>query len=304
MTGAFTCEMDLKRLTELISSLWNALLGTGSNPGDASKLLKNEAGQLAWEISEQLGPKTKEEGNENVVKDAKRVFFPIPPAVAKPFEEKQGSRPDFLWLFATKQGPGMLVGASTEDILGNSQDLRDVFYKANRKRGSAWHDLGDVTHETPDSTGRMRKHRQAWRGRQHAVKINRIVVTTSAFNRLIKQVQKQVGQLRGSFARTAQECAPNKRIPVWVKNQIQNCIGNGKSIFEPTGLNHPTQPFIAFGSRAKGVESNPYIAKRIHGAVVTRQAIIANKLGKVLSGYRMNLETGQLFKSQVKEGQE
>ncbi len=296
--------MDLKRLTELIGSLHGALLGTGGQPGDAAKLLKNEAGQLAWEFSEQLGPRTKEEGNENVVKDAKRVFFPIPPEVAKPFADKQGSRPDFLWLFATKQGPGMLVGASTEDILGNSNDLRDVFYRANRKRGATWQDLGDVTHETPDSNGRMRQHRQAWRGRQHAVKINRVVVTTFAFNRLLKQVQAQVGQLRASFGRTAQECAPSKRIPGWVKNQIENCIGNGKSIFEPEGLSHPTSPFIAFGSRAKGVESNPYIARKIHAAVVRRQHVIADKLGKVLSGYKYNLATGQVFKSQVKPGGE
>lgn len=303
MTGTISCENEVKELTRLISSLNGCLLGNGATPGDCQKLLRNEAGHLAWEISKQLGPNTKQEGDSNVMKDARRVFFPIKPGVAASFDGKQGSRPDFLWLFATKQGPGQLVGAATEDILGDSAgDLRGVFYGANRKRGAAWQDLGELSHQSPDSKGRMRPHYRSWRGRQHAVKINRIVVTTNAFNRLVKSVKAHVGELRASFARAAMDCLSKKPIPSWVRKQIDATKANGKSIFNDAGLKHQTAPFIEFGSRAKGVTSNPFIAEKIKGAVETRRHVVFAKVKKMLDGYKYNLATGQVFKPQIREG--
>ena len=300
MNGAITCEYDVRQLSQLMGSLKAAVMGNGATTGDCQDMLRTEAGLLAWDISEQLGPKTLEEGKRGITKDAKMVFFPVRNSIDW-FEgtHKEGPHADFKWLFATKRGPGMLIGADAADILANADagTLTKLFYEADRKRGAAWQDLGNFSHTATDSTGRQRPQpKRLAHSNQHAIKINRKVISESNFALVVREVSKKLGQLRASFAATTVALGLKKRVPEWVMRQVSAVRGNGKSIFNAAGLNHPTEPFIEFGSRAAGVVNNPYIADKIHRAIETRRFAIAAKLRKVINGYTYQFKTGQCFK--------
>ncbi|MDE2102227.1 MAG: hypothetical protein KGL39_33585, partial [Patescibacteria group bacterium] len=236
-------------------------MGTGANDGQCKNMLKTEAGLLAWEISIQLGPKTLPEGKKSIEKDVASVFLPL--TAHEPFEgDRQGHSSDFTWLFAYgggktnfSQAPSFLVGAKTEDVrlYADNKEMENLFFTRSRKRGSVWHDLGSFSHSAPDKSGRMRPHFKRWRGMQHAIQINRVVVSKSAYQTLVRNVEARLGQLRASFAATSEALGLRKRIPTWVQKQIAKVKENGKHIFNDAGLNHPTEPFIEFGSRAKGV---------------------------------------------------
>lgn len=296
MTGAITFSQDATRLTQQVSTLKAWLMGTGATDGQCKDMLKTEAGLLAWEISEQLGPRTLPEGKEKVEKDVSRVFFPLSDKVPFFTGRKTGTQADFQWLFAYGGGggkPSFLVGADSADIIGDrSADLRKILYDpAKQNRGERWRDLGERTINTRG----LRERHKPWRGAQHAIKINRVVVSTAAYKRLIKSIQDALGQLRASFARTAEALNARKRIPAWITKQIGETVWNGKSIFNDAGLNHPTEPFIEFGSRAKGVESNPVIVEKIHAAFRARSFILQKKIKDLARGARYVWDTGQTY---------
>ena len=308
MNGAVTCEYDVRQLSQLMGSLKAAVMGNGATTGDCQDMLKTEAGLLAWDISEQLGPKTLAQGQAGITKDAKKVFFPVRNSIDW-FEgtHKEGPHEDFKWLFATKRGPGMLIGANAEDILANADagTLTKMFYEADRKRGAIWQDMGYYSHHAADSTGRKRPHfRRMKNSAQHAVRINRVVISESNFALLVKEVSKKLGQLRATFAATTVALGLKKRVPEWVMRQVAAVRGNGKSIFNDAGLRHPTEPFIEFGSRAAGVVNNPYIADKIHRGIEKSRFRIAAKLRKVINGYTYQFKTGQCYKQPAITGVE
>jgi len=301
-TGTITAEYDLSKLTQQVSTMTAYLMGAGANEGECRQMLKSEAAQLAWDISEALGPRTLEKGKTGVEKDARRVFFPMSPDVPMFGGSRSGTQGDMRWLFAYKKnGASFLVGAEPEDVLSSPGDLRDVFYGANRQRGAAWLDLGEFTHESKDSSGRMRPHYKAFRGRQHAMKLNRIVVSSAAYQRLVKVVQAHIGDLRATFARAAVDLGIKKRIPAWILKRVGAVTENGKSIFNDSGLNDPTDPWIEFGSRAKGVTSNPHIVEKIQHVIAARSKTMAKKLKDIASGAKYVFETGQVYFPKVDE---
>ena len=288
-----TAEYDVRRLTNLLSTMKGFLLGNGATPGECQDLLRVQAGLLAWEISKQVGPATLPEGRKKVERDMRNVFFPLKPSVAAPFADKQGNQSDFLWLFAYKKGDAsFLVGADTDDVLGNSGDMRAAFYKeGNRRRGPAWQDLGERIISTPGLRARFKP----WRNRQHALKLNRVVVTPQAYNNFKKTIMDKLGQLRASFAATTVALGLQKRVPAWVEKQIGPVKANGKSIFNGSAMNHPTNPSIEFGSRAIGVVSNPVVVEAIHSAVGRRMAALRAGMKKIVDGAVYNFNTGQIY---------
>ena len=297
MTGEITAEYDISRLTKSVSLLKGFLLGSGATPGECQNLLRVQAGLLAQQISKSVGPASMAAGSKKVERDMKNVFFPLKPSVAAPFADKQGNQADFLWLFAYKKGDAsFLVGAETADVLGDSGDLKKAFYEdANRRRGVAWQDLGEYSHHSPDSTGRQRPHFKRWRGRQHALKLNRVIVTPASYAAFKSKLIALLGQLRASFAATAQTLRVERAQPPFVSRQINAVRENGKNIFNGAAMNHPTNPVIEFGSRAKGVVSNPIVVEAIKSAVGYRTKIIALNLMKILKGAKFNFETGATY---------
>lgn len=266
---------ELKGLGEMISALHGALFANGEN-GDIHRVLKTEAGQLAWRISEQLGPRTKEAATGKITRDVKQ-FLTDRPAYSNLDEGQQySSTADFTWIEA---GPNFLAGINDEDNqTGASGADALAMFRAGQQLGGR---------------GKAYEHMGA-RGKQHVLRLNRTRVSKSALRYVVRSIEQKVGTLRASFAFTAAQLIPSKRIPAWLAKLFPS-RANGRALFNEAGLNHPTEPFIEFGSTAKGVESNPDIAEHIRAAVKNSQYIMAEKLKKVIAGYAYDWNTGRVF---------
>lgn len=280
-TPKVTADIDLAGLTKFNSQLFGALLGTGQGgEGDVHRFIKSEAGQLAWDISNAIGPKTKNKGIAAIARDVRKVFFGITVPV---FPRPQQGQGDIQWLFASSK-MNYLVGAHREDVLpGIGQSaMKEAMKSASRERGPSWKDTG------------------VNRGKQHVILISRIVTAPAKLAALVKEQSRKVGQLRASFAYTASKLVPGKRIPGWVSAHFST-KANGRAIYNEARLAGPN-PVIEFGSTAKGVNSNPYLVQKIYGAVERRKEIVKAKINKIVKGYTYNWNTGQVFKEQVPKG--
>lgn len=271
--------VDLSRLGTKVSEFVGILLGQGYNRGDAQNALTIEAGQCAWKIAEELGPVSTAEAAKKVEKDVKG-FLNSDEGHYSVFTgpgQHHATDGSMLWLTA---GPNWLQGIALKDYqptAGISEAVK-IYYDGRKKggRGKAYEDLGR-------------------RGKQHVHRLNRTRVSGSAFEGVKETISKLFGQSKAAFARTAAELLPNKRIPGWVREKIPLVISNGKSILTD-GRASEESPFIEFGSRAKGVSSNPVIADKIQLGVASSQRTLEAKIRKVISGQTYNWNTGQVFK--------
>ena len=271
-----TIAYELEGLTQLVSGLNSALEGTHQD-GDGHRILKTEAGQLAWDISQALGPRSKEAGDKKIERDAKQFLTTRPAFSNLDAEQQESSVAGFTWLQA---GPNFLLGINDEDNqIGASGEAALGYLRAGQRtgpRGRAY---------LP--TGR--------RGKQKMFKLNRTRITRTAMRAVLKTLQGSVGILRASFAFAAVELLPNKKVPAWLERHFPS-RASGRVVFNDAGLNHPTQPYIEFGSTAAGVESNPVIANKISGKVARRKQIIADKIRKVIAGYAYDWRNGRVFR--------
>lgn len=290
-------QFDLSGLNKFNAQLLGALIGTNQGgEGDAQRFLRAETGQLAWEISRQLGPKTIAQGTKAIERDARKVFFPLAIPMSQVFTGTQKGQGEIRWLFGSSSRD-YLVGADADDVQLelNSTALAAIRRRERRDRGAIWRDIGSRKMNRFNISDRKQAH-------QHVIKIERTVVRKSSFNAYIRALKEKVGLMRASFAYTAALFVPSKPIPAWVKKHFTT-RAQGRAV-----LSYQLQgdvPNITFGSRAKGVASNPYIADKIARAIEKRKYILADKLKKIVRGYKYNWETGQVFRPQVpKEGLE
>ena len=288
MKAELKTEIDLTGLTKFNSQLFGALLGTGQGGiGDAHQFVKTEAGQLAWDISNQFGPKTKAQGDKKIDADARKVFFTLQSKSGGDVPVWTGAKAgsgDIQWLFASPNRK-YIVGADRDDVhprMGVA-GMKEISKRASRDRGPRWKDTGTK------------------RGNYRVMLINRLIVSGTSFARFVREQSKKVGLLRASFAYAASKLVTSKRIPQWISNHFGS-KALGRAIFDPDKLNHPTFPSVAFGSTAKGVVSNPYIVDKIARAVEKRKHLAASKIKKVIKGYTYDWNTGQVFKKKVPEG--
>jgi len=197
----------------------------------------------------------------------------------------------FTWLTAGRKNGSFLLGINNEDLqtrAGSDEVMK--FYRTGqtgRDRGDAYQRLG--------YRGTSKKN--GGKGRQSVLRLNRIKVSKSSFNAVRRMIQEKFGQAKASFARTASILLPAKPIPGWIRKQFDAVVANGKTIFDDSQLAHPTNPSITFGSRAKGVQSNPGMARIINSAVEHRKYIITSTINKVFSDYTYNWKTGQVFRT-------
>jgi hypothetical protein len=291
-------EYDISKLTTQISGMNAALLGAGATDGDLQNLLRVETGQLHADIAKSLGPKTKAAADERVLKDVKGVFFPIFPEVNLFGGAQRGSSADFQWLFASKKGPGWLLGADSEDVMPglDGGSMAEIYSRANHKRGAAWRDMGEHSHVTMDAKGKLRQHYKAARTGQHAIKMNRIVVKKHAFDALVKTIQNKSGELRAAFYAVARHYAPKVVVPGWIASKMETALAKGKASYRDMLTPDNPQAFIESTFKAPGLESNPRLQRKIQGAMDKRAKIVFTKLKQVISGYKYNFETGQAFK--------
>jgi hypothetical protein len=286
-TPAITTEYDITGLNYTLGELLGVL------DVDKKTVLRAEAGQWAGQIAAQLGPRTEATGKKSVKASFKRNYFPLKPRV----DFYQGSRAgkgDIQWLFSTNKKIIALVGADPENIkLGMSASaLRKLPFKPTTKR--AWEDLGTVTGFEKDKKGRLRPVTTKFNGSQRAYRLNRLIVDWSAYQSMMTRAIASIGKLRATFAYTASKLLGTQQ-PPFITRHFPGMV-NGRAIFDESKLNHPTNPSITFGSRAKGVISNNRIADVIESSAKKRAEVISAKVKKILSGYAYDLKTGATFK--------
>lgn len=285
-------EIDMTGLNNFNSQLLGVLIGTGQG-GDATMLVRTEAGQLANEIQGMLGPKTKSKADVGI-KNNVQTFL------NSDWSERSGrkkystftsesqtesSHTGFRWLTA---GPNWVLGIKDEDYqMEMSADVALKNYmkdKSQRSRGKAYIELGT-------RSAKQGKH-------QHLLMLNRTRVTKSTFAGVVKAISQKVGQSRAAFAYAATQLLPGKSYPSWISKHFPGV--DGKAIFvDSKSAEFPT---VTIGSRAKGVNSNPYIVDKIARAVEARKRIMASKIKNILKGYSYNWKTGQTFRPQVPAG--
>ena len=282
---------DLTGLNRFVSNLFFVLHGTGQN-GDIHRFLRTEAGQLAWDISQALGPKSPASATRSLTWEMKKHLSVKPAYSNLETEQQYSSTADFTWLYA---GKNFVAGINDEDnqVRASADEAKQFLRtgQATPDRGDAWQTLGY----------RGQAKAAGGRGRQHLLRLNRVRVSASAFNAVRKTLTARIGELRASFAYTASRMIPSKPIPNWLARHFPTRV-RGKAVFNEDGLLHPLAPFIEFGSNAKGVNSNPFVVDKIARAVEKRKYLIHKKINQIVRGYTYNWNTGQVFKPEVPEG--
>ena len=284
MPSAITTSVDLSGLNYSLGEL-SAVLAV-----DGRQLVRVQAALLAADIADSLGPKNISRGNSSVLSGVKKNFFPLKSSIV-PFFGTGAGKGDIHWLFGTKKKIKALVGADPMDVRLDASAA--TMQKLRSKRGKAWVDLGEYSHTTTDSHGIARKHYTKFNQSQHAYRLDRVIVTPGAFKEFVRRGQAFVGQLKASFAYTAQQLGrPERR--QWVSRHFPTKAG-GKAVLIDATANAGI-PSITFGSKAKGVVSDPQIALVINSRVKYRAKIISESVKKVLQGYTYDFNNGRVFK--------
>ena len=112
-----TLEIDTRGLTKFVHDLSSALVGTGQGgSGALGQMLKTEAGQLAWQIGDSLGPSKKEGLKKEINSDLSKFLWtgPEPRSGRKGLNinEQSAAFPEIKWLYA---GRNYLVGIANDD---------------------------------------------------------------------------------------------------------------------------------------------------------------------------------------------
>jgi hypothetical protein len=268
MTAGLKTEYDITGLNYTLGELVG-VLGV-----DAKAVVRAEAGQWAGQIADQLGPKNLSGAVKKVERDLKRNLSFKP--VRENIKGTHQGGGEIKWLYA---GNRFVAGIQRQDditelsTMAAKQALRKS--QGEPPRGKAWLDQGN-------------------RGNQNVVILNRLRVTKSTYNAIFSGLKTRLGELRATFAFTSAKLI-GKRVPNFVSRHFPGMV-RGKAIFDESKLNHPTNPSISFGSRAKGVISNAKIGGIIESSAKYRSKLISQKVKKILSGYAYDLKTGATFK--------
>ena len=238
---------------------------------DMPAFLANEAGLMSADIARAVGPKTLEKGEiamGRVVKSQLTTY----PGYYNISEDHAG---DGNWVMA---GKTFLVRIDPKDDLINADGATALAaFRAREKSGA--------TGSARISLGR--------RGKQHCEQINRIRVSEEAAAFVRWELSKGLGKLKASFAFTASDLN-GTHFPEWVTRHFGDHVG-GRAVLEKSTLTIPEFPSIRFGSRARGVESNPKVEEKIQGVIRAREIIIGSKLSKIIKGWSFNQKTGAVF---------
>lgn len=277
--------IDFSRMQSDLRQMYSAMIGNGfGDSGDLNRVAEIEAGHLAWEISESLGPKTKDGARKYVERDLSKFLTTKPARInLSPEQQESSAYSDFRWLYA---GPSYLVGINMEDDRTDASAIEAMqFVRAGQKtapRVNAYVPLGV-------------------RGMQHIYRLNWKWVSKSAFSGAYRYIRDSlIGELRATFASAAAKLLPSKRVPSWVEEKIAQVESKGKTHFEPLAGLAPAS-YLEFGSHAPGVESNPRVQEKMQGAVDRRSYVMESKIKKLLAGYAYNYNTGQVFRPRASD---
>ena len=275
-------EYDISVLKERVSQLWGALFGRGAEPGQIEQVLKIETGQLAGRMGDAAGPTTYNSATKQVEKEMKKhlAFLPQGMNLNQPSE----SHAEFTWLYAS---PKALVGINNDDNQqGVSGEEALSLFRSGQKltpRGCTYEDFG-----------RRTKNGEPSKGFQHVVRINRVLVSKSAFKQAQRLVGEKAGQLRAACYAVAKKYVPSKRVPAWIEKKIPTVESNGKSKLQEGGMGTP-EAFIEMTIKSPGVVSNDRLAEKFQGAIKASQKSIEAKLKQLAKGAKYVWETGAVY---------
>jgi hypothetical protein len=276
---------DISKLAELVSGLNGALIGNGATPGDGERMIQTETGQLAGRIGDAVGPKTQSAANKRIDRDIKQQLTVLPRYSIFEREEQSESSAysDFTWLTAS---PYSLTGINSEDDQSSASGAAAYeMLRAGQKsvpRGNAYVHLGA-------------------RGKQAVVRLNRIRVTTAAFNFVRNKIRESTGELRASFYAVAKHYVPSKPIPGWIARKIDQAEAKGKTSHRDSGMTGGSEAFVEFAARSAGLASNPRLISKVEGAIERSRFILASKLKKLVAGYAYNFQTGAVYRPSLEE---
>ena len=277
-----TATYDISTLASRVSDMAGMLYGSGASEGEIDKMLKVETGQLAGKIANSVGPKNYPSAMKKITWEMKKHLAFLPMGSNLKSQESE-SYAEFTWLYAS---PKAVVGVNNED------DMRSA---SGEEAFSAYRSSQNLTREG------YRYVELGWRSDprrksnpQHIMRINRMVVSKSAFNYVRNQIGSTVGELRAAFFAVAKKYIPQTYMPPWVSSKIEAVKAKGKSKVAEYGMGTP-QAAIEFQIAARGIVSNEVLVSKINGAIKWSQESVRAKCQKILRGAKYLFETGQVY---------
>lgn len=295
-------KVDTRGLSQVLAEMAGIFTARGGSASMIQQFIRSEAGQLAADAANILGPKNVTKAKDKAESNVKSLLnsdFSDQAGEAKyttftRTSQMESSYPDWHWLTA---GPNFLLGVKNQDLRpdADGDEAMKIFRAAQKSgaRGKSYVRIG--THVGPKGN------------RQAVMQLNRVRVSKSAFAKVKQSIYAKFGEAKASFAATAIKLLPGKTFPAFVMDKLAAVEESGKTIFDDSGLSDAKNPSITFGSRAPGVESNPYMVDALQRAVKNREYRSAAKLEKLIKGAVYNLKTGQVYmpnRNEVSEPEE
>lgn len=230
----------------------------------ASDVTKQQAGLLLRDIVNHSGPVNLAKSQKQAVEFSKNVFNQVRPAQFA-FKRPQQGTGEMRWLAA---GPQFLLGTDA----ANFQPEMSVEQAANI--------YFEKTKANKFGPSYVRAGR---RGKQHVMKLNRIVIRRGTLRSLQKIITEGFGKLKASFAVGWDELGVKGRLPAWVKRHIQKSKSNGRG--QVIVNLKSTRPSVTIISRANGCTGEKSLAV-IKGAVRYRSAAMLKDLALYAKGIK------------------
>ena len=269
--------VEIAGLNQLIYELNDALIGYGDD-GDLRKIMREQAGLLAHEISVKLGPKTQAAGMTKLDKEIGKAFAEITVPVFPQAKRGNGKGP-LEFLFATSKKVNYLVGVDGASTVTSRMSAAELARQSRRNRGVKWQEVGR-------------------RGKQFVIKLNRYIVQAGRKAQLAKLLKNRIGRMRATFAYAAHTLG-RKGTPAWVSRHFSAVRSEGKAIFDMSKLKDKGAPIIEFGSRAPGIGNFDLV---INDAVATRSMKVAARIRRVIGAYARQQRGGQPITSGYQPG--
>jgi hypothetical protein len=272
-------QYDISKLTELVSGLNGALIGQGASAGDGTRLIQTETGQLAGRIGDSVGPKTLASATKIIDREIKGQLTILPRfSIFDSREQSESSKySGFSWLTA---GPGFLTGINDEDNQKQAGGVQayEMFRAGQHSapRGKSYVKLGS-------------------RGSQAIQRLNRVRVSASSFNYVRNRIRSTTGEMRAAFYSVAKHYVPSKRVAGWIMERMPAAVAKGKTEHRDSGNVASPQAFTEFVVRSPGLNSNDRLQHKIQGAIEYSRISLANKLKKIVRGYKYNWQTGAVY---------
>lgn len=252
--GSFmlTTKLDMTNYRSRVAT-WSKAVGVSMREG-----LQIQVGLLVKDLVAGAAPKNLNKAQKRAERDVKRLFA-AGPITAFPQEQRGGKRGIF-WLAS---GPEWIYGVEPPDLQPHASldQMRRIYSESrNQPRGKAWLELGK-------------------RGKQKAMRLDRIVVGAAKLQRFIKNQMQRFGLQKAAWGVGWDILQVRGRLPQWIRKHITS--GEAKGVML-NNLSAP-KPSVTIISRATGVERASSL-RMVRGAIKKRAAAMLKDMKLYLNG--------------------